>query len=362
LHRVALIQAIEVNAQAAAAVAATRKEARMTDRKLSRRDFVKVGATGAAAIVISGKTGSAGELPTSTAPPMPERPLGKTGHSVRLFSLGGQATLEKDGTRDESVAIINRAIDLGVNYIDTAAAYGQGISQSYIGEVMATRRNEVFLATKTHRRSRDESMALLEDSLKRLQTDHLDLWQLHNIRTDDQLDTIFGKDGAIEALQQAKDEGIVRFLGITGHNNPDVLIKGISQFDFDAILMALNPADRYHLPFMDELLPLANKKQMGVIAMKIPARGRMFQEGGITSMKDALTWTFSQPISTAIIGCDNIEQLEENVSIAANFQPLSSAQMAKIEGKTEGYAMEAAFFKQGAAGWGRPGMDDQQMD
>jgi aryl-alcohol dehydrogenase-like predicted oxidoreductase len=263
---------------------------------------------------------------------MPERPFGRTGYNVRLFSLGGQATLERSGTHDESIAIINRAIDLGVNYIDTAAAYGRGISQTYIGDVMATRRNEVFLATKTHDRTRDGSLRLLEESLRLLQTDHLDLWQLHNVRTEEQLDTIFGDNGAIQALQEARDEGIVRFLGITGHFDPDVLVNAINTFEFDTILLALNPADPHFLPFADELLPLAVEKQMGIIAMKIPARGRMFREGGVTTMKDALSSVMTHPVSTTIVGCDTVEQLEENVSIAADFQPLSAEEMARIEG------------------------------
>jgi aryl-alcohol dehydrogenase-like predicted oxidoreductase len=327
----------------------------MTDRGLTRRDFVKVGATGTAAVLLSAKAALGAE------PPMPERPLGRTGHRVRLFSLGGQATIEQPGTRDESVAIVNRAIDLGVNYIDTAAAYGRGISQTYIGEVMATRRNEVFLATKTHDRTRDGSLRLLEESLRLLQTDHLDLWQLHNISRTEQLNQIFGKDGAIEALQQARDEGTVRFLGITGHNNPLVLMTGINRFDFDTILMALNPADKHHLPFTEELLPLANRKGMGVIAMKIPARGRIFREGGLTSMKDAMSYVLSLPVSTVIVGCDDVAQLEENISIAANFQSLSISEMARIEGLTASYASEAAFFKRDAAGFGRVGEEDDQQ-
>ena len=328
----------------------------MVSRKLTRRDFVKVGATGTAALFLSRKNALGG----GDDPPMPERPLGRTGHNVRLFSLGGQATLEKSGTRDESVAIINRAIDLGVNYIDTAAAYGRGISQTYIGEVMATRRNEVFLATKTHDRTRDGSLRLLEESLRLLQTDHLDLWQLHNVRTVEQLDKIFGENGAIDALQKARDEKVVRYLGITGHYDPDTLIEGIERFDFDTVLMALNPADRNYLPFTEKLLPLAKRKAMGVIGMKIPARGRLFREGGITSMKQAMSYVLSlDGVSTVIVGCDNVQQLEENISIAADFQPLSSSDMARLEGLTAGYATEAAFFKKGGAGWGRPGRDDR---
>jgi len=340
----------------------------MSESRFSRRDFMKVTGAGTAGFVLGGKKSEAGAAEVSgkreVPPPMPERPLGKTGHNVRLFSLGGQATLERPGTDEESEAIINRAIDLGVNYIDTAAAYGQGISQTYIGKVMATRRDEVFLATKTHNRTRDGSLGLLEQSLELLQTDHLDLWQLHNISRVEQLDQIFADDGAIHALLQAREEGIVKNLGITGHANPDVLLEGLRRFDFDTILMALNPADSYHRPFMDRLLPEANRRGMGVIAMKIPARGRIFREGGLTSMKEALTWTMSQPISTVIVGCDNVAQLEENISVAAGFQPLNSAQMAAVEAKVAGYPMDAAFFKEGAAGFdqedGAP--DDQQTD
>ncbi len=338
----------------------------MAEQRLSRRDFMRVTGAGTAGVVLGGpvQAACARDLPTSPTPSaMPERPLGRTGHHTRLFSLGGQATLERPGTRDQSVAIINRAIDLGVNYIDTAAAYGQGISQTYIGEVMATRRREVFLATKTHNRTRDGSLQLLEQSLGLLKTDRLDLWQLHNISRVEQLDQIFAADGAIHALQRAREEGTVRFLGITGHANPDVLLEGLNRFPFDTILLALNPADKYFLPFQEKLLPTANEKGMGVIAMKIPARGRIFREGGLTTMRETLTWTMSQPVSTVIVGCDNLTQLEENVSIAAGFQQLSSHQMAAIEAKVAGYPQEAAFFKEGGAGFNlADAEDDQQME
>lgn len=327
----------------------------MSNPTFTRREFVKAGAAGAAAVALGGT------LPLQSAG-MPARPLGRTGHQVRLFSLGGQATLERAGTHDESVAIINRAIDLGVNYIDTAARYGNGISQTHIGEVMKTRRKEVFLASKTHDRTRDGSLRLLDESLKMLQTDHLDLWQLHNIQSDAQLDTIFGKDGAIEAMQRARDQKMVRFLGITGHFDPDVLLRGIQRFDFDAILMALNPADKHHLAFTEKLLPAANQKRMGVIAMKIPARGRLFRPDGVNSMKDAMSYVLTLPISTVIVGCDTIKQLEENVAIATNFTPLPQTEMARLEGLTAAYVTEASWFKRDAAGWTRPGDDDQNTD
>ena len=146
-----------------------------------------------------------------------------------------------------------------MNYIDTAAAYGgdQRWSQRYIGEVMKRRRKEVFLASKTNDRTRDGSLRLLEESLRLLNTDHLDLWQLHNCARMEQIEQIFAPGGAIEAMKKARDEKMVRFCGITGHADPDVLIEGLKRFEFDTILLALNAADPHHLSFATNLLPLA---------------------------------------------------------------------------------------------------------
>jgi hypothetical protein len=276
---------------------------------------------------------------------MPTRPLGETGHVVRIFSLGGQATLEKSGTKDESVAIINRAIDLGVNYIDTAAAYGRGVSETYIGEVMKTRRKEVFLASKTNDRTYDGSMRLLERSLKNLQTDHLDTWQLHNVRTQDDLDRIFANDGAIKALESAREQKMVRFLGITGHRDPFILKKGIEQYPFDSILMALNAADKHNASFIDNLLPTAVEKKIAIIGMKIPARGRIFRDGGITTMEQAMRYVLTLPVNTIIVGISTVKELEENVQIAANFKPYTEEEMKAIEELTKPYYADASWFK-----------------
>ena len=276
---------------------------------------------------------------------MPKRLLGKTGYNVGIFSLGGQATLEQAGTEKESIEIINRALDLGVNYIDTAAAYGRGLSEQYIGKVMRYRRKEVFLATKTHDRTYDGSMRLLEKSLNQLQTDRIDLWQLHNVRTEEDLRKIFANNGAIKALEEAKRNGVVRFLGITGHFDPFVLRKGIEEYDFDCVLVALNAADRHEKSFIDNFLPYALKKNLGIIGMKIPSRGRIFKNGGITSMKPALEYVLTLPVSTVIIGISNLRELEENVSIAKNFRPLSDAEMIEVENLTKSYYKDVNWFK-----------------
>lgn len=315
-------------------------------RKLSRRHFVGrvLGAAAAAGIVSKLKPfGVLADQVRENA--MPTRALGGTGHQVAIFSLGGQATLEQSGTAEESVAIINRAIDLGVNYIDTAAAYGRGQSERYIGAVMKTRRHEVFLASKTHNRTYSGSMRLLEQSLKNLQTDHLDLWQLHNVRTQDDLDKIFADDGAIKALEKAREEGTVRFLGITGHYDPFVLKKAIQQYPFDTILMSLNAADKHNKSFMDNLLPEAVARQMGIIGMKIPARGRIFREGGITSMEPAMRYVLTLPVSTIIVGISTMKELEEDIGYARAFHPMTEQEMRKTEALTKPYFADATWFQ-----------------
>ncbi len=301
---------------------------------------------------------------------MPTRNLGKTGYQVGILSLGGQATLEKTGTDKESVAIINRAIDLGINYIDTAASYGKnqnreraaGTSERHIGLVMKDRRHEVFLTSKTHDRTYDGSMKLLETSLKNLQTDHLDLWQLHNVKRQDQVDQIFAKDGAIKALEKARSEGMVRFLGITGHYEPLVLAQALERYDFDTILMAVNAADPHYLSFKKYLLPMAQNKRIGIIGMKLATRGRLLSswtppplekqsksmrtpKPGTIAMKESLYYNCSLQISTNIVGVDNVEQVEQNVKWASEFSPFNTEQLAHIEYKTLPIVRQGLYFR-----------------
>jgi aryl-alcohol dehydrogenase-like predicted oxidoreductase len=292
-----------------------------------------------------GAENAAPRAPAGTDRMAPARPLGKTGHRVCLFSLGGQATVEEDGRRDDAVAIVHRALDLGVNYVDTAPAYGP--SQDHIGEVMATRRSETFLASKTHDRSRDGSLRLLDDSLRRLHTDHLDLWQLHNLTDTSDLDAIFSAGGAIHALEAARADGRVRFVGLTGHYDPDVLVEGIRRYPFDNVLCALNPADRFRKSFIETLLPVAAAKGMGIVGMKVPARGRMFRKGGIETMREAMGYVLSLPVSTVIIGCSTVAEVEENAAVARSWTQMPTAEMARLEGLARPYHRDATFFK----GW-----------
>jgi aryl-alcohol dehydrogenase-like predicted oxidoreductase len=317
------------------------------DNSITRRTFVQSLLGGAAAAAIAKHIGplEAFGQTKNRGSSMPTRPLGKTGYDVCVFSLGGQATLEDETKHDDAIAIINRALDLGVNYIDTAFIYGGGVSERYIGEVMKTRRHEVFLASKTNDRTYDGSMRLLEKSLNRLQTDHLDLWQLHNIQTDTDVDFILSREGAVGALENARKQGLVRFTGITGHKDPFVLRRAIEQYPFHTILMALNAADKHNASFIKHVLPVAVKKQMGIMAMKVPSRGRIFHETGIKTMEQAMRYVLTLPVSTAVIGISTLQELEEDVRIAREFTPCTQQEMAELERLTQPYFADALWYR-----------------
>ena len=346
----------------------------------NRRTFLKTGgimtaaALGSAALpkLARGQSqATASPLPFNSATnnAMPTRNLGKTGYKVGIFSLGGQASLEKPHNEDVAVPIIEKALDLGVNYVDTSSIYGgpERWSEQYVGKVMKHRRSEAFLATKTKERTRDGSMRMIEKSLQLLQTDHVDLWQLHDIGTMTDINEIFAKGGAMEALLEARDQKIVRYLGITGHYRPDALIEAIHRHDFDTILMAVNAADPHHYSFSEQLLPLAVEKQMGIIGMKVPARGRLLSSwtpppieeqkhswegmaiqatiGGTLDMRQAMYYSLSLPVSTVIIGCDTIPQLEQNVQLTRDFTPINQQQMAALTQKAEPVSKQSLFFR-----------------
>lgn len=295
---------------------------------------------------------------------MPLRPLGKTGHMVGIYSLGAQASVETPGKEELAVEIVNKAIDLGINYIDTAAAYGRsndtisradamGTSERNVGQVMKTRRNEVFLASKTHDRTYDGSMRLLEKSLKNLQTDHLDLWQVHNVkaREKDVIDTFFQEGGVLKAMEKAKAEGIVKNIGFTGHEDPEVLNMMAERYEFDNVLVAINAADKHYNSFIEKFLPTAIEQGIGIVGMKIPARDRIFDKGGIITMKEAMDYVMTLPVSTIIIGIDQIAELEENIKIAQQFKPLSADELLAIEDKAKPYYEHLQFFKDGIGEW-----------
>jgi aryl-alcohol dehydrogenase-like predicted oxidoreductase len=344
-------------------------------RNQGRREFLKAGGAITAALLapsaLADTPKALPSLPSNPKTPsaMPTRNLGKTGYKVGIFSLGGQASLEKPNNFDVAVPIIERALDLGVNYIDTSSIYGgpERWSEQYVGRVMEHRRNQAFLATKTIQRSRDGSLRMIEKSLELLKTDHIDLWQLHDIGTMTNVDAVFAKGGAMEALVEMKEQKVVRHLGVTGHYRPDALIECIKRHPFDTILMAINAADPHHYSFSEALLPLAVERQMGIIGMKVPGRGRILStwtpppieqqkhswEGmsvqastpGTITMREAMYYALSRPVSTVIIGCDTVPQLEENVQLAREFTPLNDNQLAELVKRVEPVSKQSLFFR-----------------
>jgi aryl-alcohol dehydrogenase-like predicted oxidoreductase len=258
------------------------------------------------------------------------RPLGRTGARVLAVSLGGEGILRTTGRARDAVPVIVEALRLGVRYCDTAPAYQQ--SQDYYGaafrEVGPAARAEIFLASKVHLRTRDEALRLLDDSLRRLHTDHLDLWQLHDLRDRQDLEEIFGPGGALEAAVQARAEGKIRFIGLTGHHDPAILLEAMRRHPFDSVLCALNPADPRRLPFAP-VVAEARVQGMGVVGMKVMAAGRLLQDRAATAVE--LIRHVASQTDTVIIGCSSVEEVRANLEVARGFQAMSAGERAELE-------------------------------
>ncbi len=254
-------------------------------------------------------------------PLLPHRALGATGVQVPIIGYG-TAPLGKEKNdrspaqaREHAVRCLNRAIDAGITYLDTSPDYG---SEPHVGEVMKTRRKEVFLATKINNRSREGVLDELKRSLEKLQTDHVDLIQVHAVNAWADLEQALAPDGALTALEQARSEGLVRFIGITGHARPEILGHALYQYHFDTVLVALGIIDRLVSSPENFCLPRAVERNVGVIAMKV------FGHGAVDNRPQALRYSLNLPgDSTAIIGLDDEAQVDEVVRLAQNVTPLS---------------------------------------
>lgn len=281
---------------------------------------------------------------------IPKRKLGKTGYEVGIFSLGGQGALEHQQDKEEMVEIIQRAYELGVNYFDTSPIYGP--SEDYYGAAIPSFRQDIVLATKSDKRDRDGALKDIEKSLKRLNTDWIDIWQIHHIENMEEVEEVFGPGGALEAFVEMKDQGVVKNIGITGHEDPIPLIEMMNRHPFDTVLCISNPADAHVDPsFKDALYPIANQKNMGIIGMKVFAQGYIFHPEGISTTWEPLFYAMSQPISTVIVGCDSVSQLEENVALARGFYQLNQEQLNKIETIVKGTEKRGAFFRKEFGGY-----------
>jgi predicted aldo/keto reductase-like oxidoreductase len=274
---------------------------------------------------------------------IPLRTLGKTGGEVTVLGLGGEGLLRTFGHDREADALINRAIDIGINYFESARAYSG--SESYYGRALGQRRKQIFLTSKSHARDKAGALSHLNETLRNMKTDYLDLWQVHDVRTESEIKEIFGPGGAIEAFAEAKKKGLTRLIGVTGHHNPAILKKCVGMFDFDTVLLPVNPAEPHYQSFIGEVIPVAQQKGMGIIGMKVYFRSVAAQLPWYDTMETFLHFALTQPVTTTVIGCDSIAQLEENVSFAKRFRPMSEGQMKSLVEKIRPYARQLMYYK-----------------
>ncbi len=322
------------------------------DERFSRRDFVKGAAAftataGSAAHNAStnGRARSGEQTPQHSANQVPKRPLGKTGVQVSAIGVGGY---HLGSTRDQQEAndLVAMALDAGINFFDNAWDYHDGMSEERLGNALKGKCDQAFLMTKvcTHGRGKDVAMQMLEQSLRRLQTDHLDLWQIHEVIYYNDPDLIFRAGGAAEALQEAKQQGKVRFIGFTGHKDPAIHLRMLQQnFPFDTVQMPLNAFDATFRSFETQVMPEALKRGIAVLGMKsLGGSGEMVTSGAITA-HEGLRYTMSLPVATTISGMDSIAVLEQNLQVAKGFQPMSAADMQALRDRVRIYAADGRF-------------------
>jgi uncharacterized protein len=304
---------------------------------MTRREFLEsVAATGTAlscGVTAEGGTGT-----------LPARTLGKTGARVSILSMGAGSRFLMYKDEDEALEAAKQALDAGITYIDSSDDYGQNhLSERRIGKVLKGRRQGIFLATKLSNRNGAESRRVVEESLRALQVDQVDLIHIHSLTTEDDLASIEAKGGVLEQLIKMRDEKLMRFIGITSHTDPAVLRTALARHDFDCTQMALNgartgmksgkggmvPNPDITTSFETTALPVATKKNMGVIAMKVFAQDALLQHA---QPEKLLRYSLSLPVATAVVGMPKLEHITANVQLAKNFQPLSRSEMKQISG------------------------------
>jgi aryl-alcohol dehydrogenase-like predicted oxidoreductase len=250
---------------------------------------------------------------------METRPFGRTGESFPILSFGAQRIVDEEGcNEDQALAILNTTLERGIRYFDTAWAYSKGQSEERVGLVAKHRRDEMWIATKTVETRRDGARRQLEESLARLQTDRVDEWRLHNVYSFDRLDQMTARGGALEAAIQAREEGLVRHISISGHTDPQIQIEALRRFPFDTVLVAVSVLDHFIYSFAEEFLPVAAQKGVGVIGMKI------FGYKKLAHLADrALQYALALPLTTVIAGCSTMEELEADLAVAESFTPMT---------------------------------------
>ncbi len=253
---------------------------------------------------------------------MERRPFGRTGVELPILSLGCQRLVDEEGCSEEqAVQILEQALRRGLLYFDTAPAYSGGESERRVGLVAAKRRADMWIATKVSETTRADARRQLEASLTRLQTDHVDEVRLHNMFSFERLDAMTSPGGTLEALVAARDEGLLRFVSISGHTDPQVLVEAVHRFPFDTALVAVSALDHFIYSFAEEFLPLALHKCMGIVGMKVLGYRSLAGH-----WQNALRYSMALPLSTVIVGCSTMEQLNEDIDLAEAFVPMTSVE------------------------------------
>lgn len=265
---------------------------------------------------------------------IPVRELGRTGLTVSIVGFGGGHCVRPDIDERRTVRLIQEAIDAGVTFMDNAWEYAGGESERRMGIALEGRRDKVVLMTKVCGRDRNTAAEQLEDSLRRLRTDVIDVWQFHEVNYDNDAEWIFRADGAIEAAVAARDAGKVRFIGFTGHKSPHILARMLAQdFEWDTCQMPLNIPDAHYRSFQKETLPVLQERGIGVIGMKsLGGRGQIVRELGLTA-EECRGYALSLPISTLVCGIQSDADLQQDLAIARDFESFSAAQMQALEAR-----------------------------
>ena len=288
---------------------------------LRRRTFV------GAAFAGLGITGLSAQSPKPMAGGTPMREFGRTGVKLTVIGQGG-ARLALLRTKESARAHVRHAYELGLNYFDCAHSYWEGHSEEVYGDVLSDVPKHVFLTTKTGKRTRSEAEQELERSLKSLKTDYLDLWQMHGIQSQEDVDRIFAPAGAIEAFESAKKAGKCRFFGFTGHYDPRVHVAMLNAYDkWDSILMPLHAADPAYVSFEKTALPQAVRSGIGVQAMKVFGNAFLLR---VLNAEECLRYVLSLPIHCATVGCSTAGQLDDDVRFAQRFKPFTAAEMDEV--------------------------------
>ena len=313
------------------------------DSSPSRRQFMQTGAAGLATAALAAAQAEAARV--ENAEGIPLRPLGRTGENVTMICLGGyHSSVHQD--EGASIRLIQRAIDEGITFLDNAWDYHDGAAEERMGKAISqgNRRDKVFLMTKCCGRTAKDAQSHLEDSLRRLRTDHLDLWQFHEIVYDNDPDWIFDKGGAIEAALKAKEQGKVRYLGFTGHKDPSIHLKMLEKpYPWATVQMPLNVMDGQFRSFQQKVLPVLNQRGIAPLGMKsLGGTGKIVADG-VVSIEEALRYVFSLPIASLVSGIDSDKVLEQNLNIVRNFKPMTAAESAAVEEKVRPYAGDGRY-------------------